>query len=136
MSWRTWLLVASAGALVFGAALPWVSWIGLWGEAGRGTESLAIGWEGDGWVTATCGLVIAAVALWARGRTGLRLALAVWVLALIAALVVAGAVVRITEIAPEAGVLATVRAGLFLTGAGALAGLAGGAVSLPVRAQV
>ena len=135
MNWKVWLLLGSAAALMIGAGLPWVSWVGLWGEAARGSESLAIGWEGDGVVTALCGLIIAAVALWARSRTGLWVTVAVWGPALIALLVVVGDVARIAEIGPEAGVLATIRVGLVVTFAGALLGFAGGAAGIPARGQ-
>lgn len=86
---------------------------------------MAIGWEGDGVLTAAIGIVLILGELWAGGEVHRRHSLLAAALAALAAAVVLLDVRRILEIAPEAGFFAATDIGLYVTFAGSLLAFVG-----------
>ncbi|MFA9491942.1 MAG: hypothetical protein ACERK1_12015, partial [Anaerolineales bacterium] len=52
------LVLVGALLLIIGGFLPWISVPNLFGLSGASFESIEIGWEGDGFLTAGIGLIL------------------------------------------------------------------------------
>ncbi len=121
-------------ALIVAAFLPWIKPVVLFGEAAIGYERLAIGWEGDGFVTGGVGAILLLVSLFYKGKPGKIYSLLVTVSGLLVCSAVLSDFRRIAEIGPSAGILAATDIGLFLTLAGGFAVVIGGLLKVPTEA--
>lgn len=126
-------LITLAGVLglLGGAFLPWISVIALFGNIPGVDEGIAIGWEGDGFITGGIGLILLLRVLTSRGMPGKRYSIAGAILGLLAGVVIIADVLRIAEIGPEAGMLASTDVGLYLTFVGAIVAMIGGLQMTP-----
>jgi len=122
-------------ALIVAAFLPWMKPVVLFGEAAIGYERLAIGWEGDGFVTGGAGAILLLVTLFYKGKPGKIYSLQTTALGLLACWVILSDLRRIAEIDPPEGILAATDIGLFLTLAGGLAVVIGGLLKVPFDAM-
>jgi hypothetical protein len=119
------LIVIGGLILILGSRLPWMSVPVLFGVEGPTFEAIEIGWEGDGVITGSIGLILVLLGLLWRAGLEKRYAIPGAILASLAALVVIGDFYRILEIGPEAGFFAATGIGLYVTLLGALLALAG-----------
>ena len=119
------LILVGSFALIVGGFLPWISVSNLFGLSGPSYEGIAVGWEGDGFLTAAIGLILLLGELFLRGMSHRRFTLIGGFLAILAASVVFLDFRRILEIAPEAGFFAATDIGIYVTLAGALLVLIG-----------
>jgi hypothetical protein len=121
-------------ALIVAAFLPWMKPVALFGEAAIGHEGIAIGWEGDGFVTGGVGVILIFVTLFYKGKPGKIYSLQTTALGLLACWVILSDFRRIAEIGPSAGILAATDIGLFLTLVGGLSVVIGGLLKVPPEA--
>jgi hypothetical protein len=120
------MLVLTGGLiLILGSRLPWMSIPVLYGVEGPAFESIEIGWEDNGYVTGTIGLILLLVGIFWRGRIGKRYSIPGAILAALAVLVVIGCFHSIIEIDPSAGFFAATDMGIYVTLTGALLALTG-----------
>ncbi len=121
-----WMLVLIGGLLlILGSRLPWMSVPVLFGVEGPAFESIETGWEGDGFITGTIGLILLLTGIFWRGKIEKRYAIPGVFLAVLAVLVVIGDFYRILEIDPDAGFFAATDVGIYVTLIGALLALTG-----------
>lgn len=119
------LVIGGALALIIGGFLPWISVPHLYGLSGPTYEGIAIGWEGDGFLTAGIGVILVLGELRLRRDSQRWFAFAGGVLAILAASIVFLDFQRILEIDPAAGFYAATDYGIYITLAGALLALGG-----------
>jgi hypothetical protein len=101
--------------LILGSRLPWISAPVLFGVEGPAFEALEIGWEDSGYITGGIGLILLLIGVFWKGRTGKRYAIPGAILATLAVFVVIGCFYRILEIDPDAGFLAAIDVGIYVT---------------------
>ena len=119
------LVLVGSILLILGGFLPWISVPDLFGLSGSVYEGIEIGWEGDGVLTTSAGLVLLLSQL-AFGREPRRwVQLTGIVLAALAVSVVFLDFRRILEIAPKAGFYAATGIGIYVVLVGALLALIG-----------
>ena len=111
--------------LILGGFLPWISVPNLFGLSGAYYEGIEVGWEGDGVLTTSVGLVLMVSELMFGGVSRRWYMLTGVVLAALAASVVFLDFSRILEIAPEAGFYEATDIGIYVTLVGALLALLG-----------
>lgn len=119
-------IVAGVGGigLVVGAFLPWISLQTIFGTIEKN------GWDGDGKITLTCGVIVAALVFmdekWAQVVAVVAGAVAV----LVCGLDYLDVSDRVSEANQTDGIAGSVGVGLYLSLAGALAATAGAAIRL------
>jgi hypothetical protein len=111
--------------LILGSRLPWMSVPVLFGVEGPTFETIEIGWEDNGFITGSIGIILLLVGMFWRGRIGKRYSIPGAIVAALAILVVIGCFYRILEINPGDGFLAATDVGIYVTPIGALLALAG-----------
>ena len=121
-------------ALIVAAFLPWMKPVVLFGEAAIGHEGIAIGWEGDGFVTSGVGTILLLGSLFYKGKPGKIYSLLITASGLLVCLVILSDFRRIAEIGPSAGILAATDIGLFLTLAGGFTVVISGLMKVPTEA--
>jgi hypothetical protein len=119
------LVLVGALLLIIGGFLPWISVPNLFGLSGTSFESIEIGWEGDGFLTAGIGLILILGELLLWGDSRKWFAFIGVVLAVLVASVVFLDFRRDLELAPEAGFYAATDIGIYVTLVGALLALIG-----------
>jgi hypothetical protein len=128
---RVFIMIGGA-ILVIGSRLPWMSVPLLFGLEGPTYEAIEIGWEDNGIITGSIGLILLLGELFLGGRRGVKYSVSVAVLAAFAILVVAGCVWRVFEINPGAGFFASADVGLYVTLIGGLVPLVGVLLKNPI----
>ncbi len=126
------LVVMGGLILILGSRLPWMSVPVLFGFEGPAFEAIEIGWEGDGFITGSIGLILLLVGIFWRGRIEKRFSITGAILAALAVLVVCGDFYRILEIDPDAGFFAATDVGIYVTLIGAFLALAGSLYRTPM----
>lgn len=119
------LVIGGTLALIIGGFLPWISVPHLYGLSGPAYEGIAIGWEGDGTLTAGVGVILLLSELLLRRGSQRWFALVGGILALLAASVVLLDFRQIVALDPAAGFYAATDYGIYVTLAGALLALGG-----------
>lgn len=109
------LILLGSILLMIGGFLPWISVPDLFGLSDPAFEGIEIGWEGDGLVTASIGLIIALIYLFYGGLSRRWLTLTGVILTALVAIVVTLDFLRIIEISPEVGFIAATDIGIHLT---------------------
>ena len=132
MKARRVLIIIGGMILVIGSRLPWMSVPVLFGVEGSTYEAIEIGWEDNGIVTGSIGLILLLGGLFLGGRHGAKYSVPGTVLAALAILVVAGCVWRVFEINPSAGFFAATSVGLYVTLVGGLVALVGVLLKKPL----
>ena len=122
---RLFILIG-AFMIMAAAFLPWIAASVLFEDAPGVEEGIAIGWEGDGYLTGAVGLILLVGSLSSKGSPGKRYSLAGSILGFLVCLVILSDVLAIVRIAPEAGVLASTGVGLYLTFIGGVLAIIGG----------
>lgn len=131
---RTQIVIFLGGAaLIVAAFLPWINPVILFGEAAIEHEGIAIGWEGDGFLTGGLGAILLLKLLIYKGKPGIIYSLLVTISGLLVCWVILLDFRRIAAIGPSSGILAATDIGLFLTLVGGLAMIIGGL--LKVRSE-
>ena len=125
MQARRVLIMVGGVILVIGSRLPWMSVPVLFGVEGPTYEAIEIGWEDNGMVTGSVGLILLLGGLFLGGRRGVKYSVCGAALATLAFLIVGGCVWRVFEINPGAGFFAATDVGLYVTFIGGLVALAG-----------
>ncbi len=126
------LIIIGGVILVIGSRLPWMSVPVLFGVEGPVYEAIEIGWEDNGIVTGSIGLILLFGGLFLGGRRGAKYSISGAALAALAILVVAGCVWRVSEINPHAGFFAATAVGLYVTLIGGLVALVGTLLKKPL----
>ena len=132
MKARRVLIIIGGMILVIGSRLPWMSVPVLFGVEGPTYEAIEIGWEDNGIVTGSIGLILLLGGLFLGGRHGAQYAVPGALLAALAIIVVAGCVWRVFEINPSAGFFAATGVGLYVTFVGGLVALLGVLLKKPL----
>ena len=132
MQARRVLIMVGGVILVIGSRLPWMSVPVLFGVEGPTYEAIEIGWEDNGIVTGSVGLILLLGGLFLGGRRGVKYSVCGAALAALAFLIVGGCVWRVFEINPGAGFFAATDVGLYVTFIGGLVTLAGVLLKPPI----
>jgi hypothetical protein len=132
MQARRILIIIGGVILVIGSRLPWMPVPVLFGVEGPTYEAIEIGWEDNGIITGSIGLILLLGGLFLGGRQGAKYSVPGAVLAALAILVVAGCVWRVFEINPSAGFFAATGVGLYVTLIGGLVALVGVMLKKPI----
>ena len=132
MKARRVLIIIGGMILIIGSRLPWMSVPVLFGVEGPTYEAIEIGWEDNGIVTGSIGLILLLGGLFLGGRHGAKYSVPGAVLAALTIIVVAGCVGRVFEINPSAGFLAATGVGLYVTLVGGLVALVGVLLKKPL----
>ncbi len=119
------MVLTGAVITILGSRLAWMSVPVLYGVQGPAYESIEIGWEDNGLITAAIGLILFLVGIFWKGRAGKRYSIPGAILASLAAFIVLGCFKTILEIDPEAGFFAATDIGIYVTLIGTLLTLAG-----------
>ena len=120
MNSRRILIFIGAVILIIGSRLPWISVPVLFGVEGPAYEAIEIGWEDNGFVTSSIGLILIYVELFLGQKRTVMLSISRVVLGALAVMVVAGCVWRLFEINPSAGYIAATDVGLYVSLIGGL----------------
>jgi hypothetical protein len=119
------LVLVGSLVLTIGGFLPWISVPNLFSLSGPSYVGIEVGWEGDGFLTSSVGLILILGELLFGGVSRRWFTLTGVVLAALAASVVFLDFRRILEIAPEAGFYAATDVGIYVTLGGVLLVLIG-----------
>lgn len=122
---RRLLIIMGALILIIGSRLPWMSVPILFGVEGPTPEAIEIGWEDNGIVTGSLGLILLFGGLFLGEKRALMYSISGAVLAALSVMVVAGCVWRVFEINPSEGFFAATDVGLYVTFIGGLIVLSG-----------
>ncbi|TFH33605.1 MAG: hypothetical protein E4G99_11215 [Anaerolineales bacterium] len=126
-------LIMQIGAigLIISAFLPWISVSNLYGNAPGAEEGIAIGWEGDGFITGGIGLILLVSTFMSKGKAGKRYSIVGAVFGLLACVAIFTDFQAIVKMRPEAGILASTDIGLYLTLVGGIVAIIGGLQMTP-----
>jgi hypothetical protein len=125
MQARRVLIIIGGVILIIGSRLPWISVPVLFGIEGPTYEAIEIGWEDNGIVTGSIGLILLLGGVFLGGKHEAKYSVPGAILAALAITVVAGCVWRVFEINPSAGFFAATSVGLYVTIVGGLVALLG-----------
>ena len=125
------IMLIGALGLIISAFLPWISVSALYGNAPGAEEGIAIGWEGDGFITGGIGLILLIGAFTSKGNPGKRYSIAGAIFGLLACVAIFTDFLAIAKIGPEAGILASTDIGLYLTLVGGIITIIGGLQMTP-----
>lgn len=127
------VLIGALG-LIIGALLPWITASGAFGII-----MTKAGYEGDGIISGSIGILLLLGALLTKAKPGRRYSPAMSIFALIGGGIALLAIINISSVIAnlevDSSVFASVGAGLYVTIAGALLGLVGGLIHVSAEAD-
>jgi hypothetical protein len=125
MQARRVLIIIGGVILIIGSRLPWISVPVLFGIEGPTYEAIEIGWEDNGIVTGSIGLILLFGGVFLGGKQQAKYSVPGAILAALSIIVGAGCVWRVFEINPSEGFFAATSVGLYVTIVGGLVALLG-----------
>jgi hypothetical protein len=127
------IMLIGALGLIVASFLPWISVSALYGDASGVDESIAIGWEGDGYFTGGIGLILLLGVFTSKGNPGKRYSIAGAIFGLLACFMIFTDFLAIAKKEPDVGILASTDIGLYLTLLGGIIAIVGGLQMTPNR---